>query len=623
MSTSPQPVTERLDEDHIQAVLRMAKMRAEEASATWQPPPAEEVGKMLEGKFDQVEFVGRGGMAAVYRGRHILLEQTMAIKLPGPKLREPADLERFREEARKLIRLQHERVVRVFDCAEVDGLPYLAMELIEGQTLSAMRDILSAAEKLNVVTQVCQALIYLHRQGVIHRDVKPDNLMIWRDARTQAWSVKIVDFGIACLSDGTAGRTRVWTDGFGSPEQTHGLGVSDRTDIYSLGRTLCWLFTGSPSPELSGQEPISPQVAAIIEKACKLAPEDRYMDAQAMEAALHQAQRGELPVKPAVQPPPLPAAKLSPPPLPPKTPFPGRQPNLHYAIAVATGAALVLGWWLGWIHLFFLIPSLGVWKLRWVTLQKRLLGFSALVLLWWWAANLPVSPDGATASKPFINSLDMHFVPLPETRTLISARPVSVETFLIFADDHPEINHRWATASLMNRLEDRKMTEPASAIRWRDAALFCEWLGRKEQRHYRLPTSREWKQAVGPSGQKTINGLLVEANNSKTLALAALDSDMLDPVKLSFPWLEANPLGVQCVEIFSWEWCSDPQPNNPSSYAAWHAVPKKDGTAAIFSAWYAGDSPSEPPPPATDKSLRPILTFRVVVDLDAPSQTEK
>lgn len=621
MSTSPQPVTERLDEDHIQAVLRMAKMRAEEASATWQPPPAEEVGKMLEGKFDQVEFVGRGGMAAVYRGRHILLDQIMAIKLPGPKLREPADLERFREEARKLIRLQHERVVRVFDCAEVDGLPYLAMELIEGQTLSAMRDILSAAEKLNVVTQVCQALIYLHRQGVIHRDVKPDNLMIWRDARTQAWSVKIVDFGIACLSDGTAGRTRVWTDGFGSPEQTHGLGVSDRTDIYSLGRTLCWLFTGSPSPELSAQEPISPQVAAIIEKACKLAPEDRYLDAQAMETALHQAQRGELPVKPAVQPPPLPAAKRSPPPLPPNRPFPGQRPISHYAIAA--GAALGLGWWLGWIHLFFLIPSLGVWKLRWVTLQKRLLGFSALVLLWWWAANLPVSPEGATASKPFVNCAGMSFVPLPGTRTLIAVQPVNVETFVKFADDHPEIDRRWAGASLLNLLEYRKMTEPVSAIRWRDAALFCEWLGKQERRHYRLPTSEELEQAVGPSGRKTIDGLLVRANLNSARATAAIDADMLDPIKHSLPWLEANRLGVQCVEVFCWEWCSDPKPGTPLTYAALYTVPKKDGTATVFSAWFAGDSPADRTAPGPNEPARQILTFRVVLDLDAPSQTEK
>src|SRR5262245_32316840 len=145
-----------------------------------------------------LEFVGKGGMGAVYRARQPALDRLVAVKVLPPEVaRDPAFAERFSREARSLARFNHPNIVTVYDFGETGGLYYIVMEFVAGKSLrQVMRaGALSRARVLRIVAQVCDALQYAHDGGVVHRDVKPENILL--DARGQ---VKIADFGLAKLA---------------------------------------------------------------------------------------------------------------------------------------------------------------------------------------------------------------------------------------------------------------------------------------------------------------------------------------------------------------------------------------------------------------------------------------
>src|SRR5262249_47374558 len=144
-----------------------------------------------------LEFVGKGGMGAVYRARQPGLDRLVAVKVLPPEVaRDPAFAERFSREARSLARFNHPNIVTIYDFGETGGLYYIIMEFVAGQTLRQLlrAGALSEARMLRIVAQVCDALQYAHDAGVVHRDIKPENILL--DARGQ---VKIADFGLAKL----------------------------------------------------------------------------------------------------------------------------------------------------------------------------------------------------------------------------------------------------------------------------------------------------------------------------------------------------------------------------------------------------------------------------------------
>jgi serine/threonine protein kinase len=218
-------------------------------------------GRSLDQRYYLESRLGAGGMGTVYRARRLLIGDTVAVKVLHPELMaDSTAVERFRREAQTAARLKHPNVVTVYDFGvSKDGLAYLVMELVEGESLGCLigqQGILPEATAAEILRQVCAAMDEAHRQGVVHRDIKPDNILV--QMTPCEIHVKVVDFGIAAVRDITASKlTRtggiVGTIYYMSPEQCLGEKLDGRSDIYGLGVILFEMLTGvlpfnSPTP---------------------------------------------------------------------------------------------------------------------------------------------------------------------------------------------------------------------------------------------------------------------------------------------------------------------------------------------------------------------------------------
>ena len=261
-------------------------------------PPVEEVAKLFP-QLEVKELIGQGGMGAVYLARQKALDRLVALKLIRPRENDPTFAERFVREAKAMARLSHPQVVAVYESGEAGGLPYLVMEYVEGVTLrDAMRERkLTPAEALAIVPQICDALEYAHSQGVVHRDVKPENILLGRDGR-----VKIADFGLAKVTDPagvslTGTRQAMGTPHYMAPEQWEKPGeVDHRADIYALGVVLYELLTGElpigrfdpPSQKIR----LDLRLDDVVLRALAKEPDRRYQHASDVKTALHAIQSG-------------------------------------------------------------------------------------------------------------------------------------------------------------------------------------------------------------------------------------------------------------------------------------------------------------------------------------------
>jgi predicted Ser/Thr protein kinase len=212
-------------------------------------PSAAEVEAKLPA-FEVLSLLGRGGMGVVYKARQKALDRVVALKvLPAEAASAPGFAERFAREAKAMARLQHPNIVAVHDFGESDGLFWLVMEYVDGVNVrEAMRaGRITPKEALAIVPQICDALQYAHDRGVVHRDVKPENVLMGRDGR-----VRVADFGLAKLMEaGAADRTLtgagqvMGTPHYMAPEQVeHPSDVDHRADIYSLGVVFYEMLTG-------------------------------------------------------------------------------------------------------------------------------------------------------------------------------------------------------------------------------------------------------------------------------------------------------------------------------------------------------------------------------------------
>jgi eukaryotic-like serine/threonine-protein kinase len=203
------------------------------------------IGELIAGRYELHELVGSGGMSNVFRAHDRLLERSVAIKVLHEHYSTDEDyVERFRREARSVAQLAHPNIVTVIDRGEEDGRQYIVFEYVEGENLKGLlsHGALSVDEALRYGLQIAGALDFAHKRGLVHRDVKPQNVLL-----TEEGEPKVTDFGIARSVDVqsvTQSGTVVGTSDYIAPEQARGEQVDPRTDIYSLGVVLYELLTG-------------------------------------------------------------------------------------------------------------------------------------------------------------------------------------------------------------------------------------------------------------------------------------------------------------------------------------------------------------------------------------------
>lgn len=281
----------------------------------------------LSDRYELGEILGFGGMSEVHLARDLRLHRDVAIKVLRADLaRDPSFYLRFRREAQNAAALNHPAIVAVYDTGEAETptgpLPYIVMEYVDGVTL---RDIvhsegpMPATRAIEVIADACQALNFSHQHGIIHRDVKPANIMI-----SKTGAVKVMDFGIArAIADSGNSVTQtaavIGTAQYLSPEQARGDTVDSRSDVYSLGCVLYEILTGEPpfigdspvavayqhvredpTPPSQRHEGISPELDAVVLKALAKNPDNRYQTAAEMRADLVRVHSGEAPDAPKV-----------------------------------------------------------------------------------------------------------------------------------------------------------------------------------------------------------------------------------------------------------------------------------------------------------------------------------
>ncbi|MFG3054264.1 protein kinase [Kitasatospora sp. NPDC048239] len=206
------------------------------------------IGRALNGRYELVEILGVGGMATVWRGVDHVLGRQVAVKvLNGGLADDPRFAERFSREAQHAAMLVHPRIVMVFDSGVDQGSPYIVMELVQGSSLAALlaqQPGLPVERAVGIAAAVCEALEVAHGAGLVHRDIKPGNIMITNDG-----GVKVVDFGIAragASSNLTQAASVLGTAAYLSPEQATASDLDGRTDLYAVGCVLTEMLTGAP-----------------------------------------------------------------------------------------------------------------------------------------------------------------------------------------------------------------------------------------------------------------------------------------------------------------------------------------------------------------------------------------
>ncbi len=265
------------------------------------------LGQVLDGKYRVERHIGSGAMGSVFRARHARLPRSYAIKLLHPRLLSDSKLlKRFEREAELAARLSHPNVIGVVDIGEIDGVTFIVMDLAVGPTLA---ELLAAApfdplRACRLIRQLCDGLSHAHGHGLIHRDLKPDNVIV--ESRGGGEAVRIADFGIAILREGTESPDRLTTGGivlgtphYMAPEMATGSAFDHRVDLFALGVICYELLTGrmpfdgsgvdvvqayvhDEIPAMAARVPgllVDPLLEAFTRRLLAKRPEERHIDA--------------------------------------------------------------------------------------------------------------------------------------------------------------------------------------------------------------------------------------------------------------------------------------------------------------------------------------------------------
>ena len=294
------------------------------------------VGDVLSDRYELEELVGSGGMSSVYRAHDRLLDRKVALKVLHQQYTDDAEhVGRFRHEARAVATLSHPNIVTVIDRGEHDGRQFIVLEYVDGENLKQLiqRGPVPVATALELAIQISQGLAFAHQQGLVHRDVKPQNVLLNGDGQA-----KVTDFGIARSLDVQHGMTQtgtvLGTSDYIAPEQAQGQRVDEHTDVYSLGVVLYELLTGEvpfpgenfvavamrhinePPPSIRDRRPdVSPRLEAAVQRAMAKDARDRFPTMadfrRELEACLAEAQGATQVIAPGAPCPPAAASAAS------------------------------------------------------------------------------------------------------------------------------------------------------------------------------------------------------------------------------------------------------------------------------------------------------------------------
>ena len=327
--------------------------------ATWNPEApgaaqAVEPGALIAGRYEILKLLGEGGMGAVFRARDRELDRLVALKVIRPEYASNAQvLQRFKQELILARQITHRNVIRIFDLGSAGPTRFITMEYIEGEDVAmllANRGRLPAGEAVGIIRQVCLGLEAAHSEGVVHRDLKPQNIMIDRTGK-----VSVMDFGIA-RSMSASGMTRtgalMGTPTYMSPEQAQGQKVDARSDLYTVGIILYELLTGRPPfdadnpmatlvkriqekpvPPIELEPGIPPALNRIVLKMLATLPADRYPSAAAIVADLDAWQKPQTAT-------PHTGAAVAPP-----------KAGRDLPVRIAAAVLVIMGTFVGWLYL--------------------------------------------------------------------------------------------------------------------------------------------------------------------------------------------------------------------------------------------------------------------------------
>ncbi len=501
------------------------------------------IGKVLDGKYLIVNRIGSGGMGNVYRGRHTKMETNVAIKILHASLVSDAKaVERFRREARAALAVNHPNAIQVMDFGVTDDQTvFIVMELLDGVSLQKIVEtekLISPEKTVKIMTQVCAAVNAAHNKDVIHRDLKPDNVIILNYGKPDE-QVKVLDFSIAKVSSPDKGANSpaltevglvVGTPQYMSPEQAQGIDLDKRADIYSLGVTLYQMLTGVlpftaassmalalkhihalPRPLREVNNKIPAEIETVVMKAMAKRPSDRQQTALELSEELEKAiiasgksattssNAGLAAIasnsgsqKVSVTTGSLPQQKLSSQPIntPRSTQKLSVQTRPEAEVKKGSGALVIVI-----LTVVFLVLAGGglFWYFNYGPGGKDSKGgaMDPDNMVWIRGTTFKMGKSPEDAGKDELNQTPVH--PTAVNDFWLSTYEISNKEYKKFVDEAkypaPE---GWQDGSFPPGTDNN----PVVNISWDDANQYCRWLSGKLNRKFRLPTEEEWEYAA-------------------------------------------------------------------------------------------------------------------------------